>query len=230
MTTRRERYRAETLDEIKAHALDQLAAGGPSALSLNAIAKRMGVSGPALYRYFASRDDLVTALIVDAYGDLADALEDAHTAAARKAPEGRFAAVADAYRAFAHAHPQRYALVFSVHPPGYVEPGAIATASHRAMVVLLTALGDVAAGHDGRDDEPRTALDRQLVAWARARPGTPEVPPRVLELGVLTWTRLHGVLSLELLGIPADMGLDAEKLYAREVALITRTARTGGAA
>lgn len=230
MTTRRERYRAETLEEIKRHALDQLAAGGPSALSLNAIARQMGVSGPALYRYFAGRDDLVTALIVDAYEQLATALEDAHRAAARRASEGRLQAVAAAYRAFAHAHPQRYMLTFAAHPPGYAEPPAIAAAAHRGMVVILAALHDLAPA--GEDTRPRTALDRQLAAWAATRSLTPhELPPRVLELGVLTWTRLHGIVSLELLGIPADMGLDAEKLYEREVAAISRsTARTGGAA
>jgi AcrR family transcriptional regulator len=59
--TRRERVRLQTLDEIKQHAIQQVAAGGPSALSLNAIAKAMGMSGPAIYRYFASREQLLAA-------------------------------------------------------------------------------------------------------------------------------------------------------------------------
>ena len=67
----RERYRLQVREEIKAHAWEQVATAGASALSLNAIARRMGLSGPALYRYFASRDELITELVLDAYRDLA---------------------------------------------------------------------------------------------------------------------------------------------------------------
>ena len=73
--TRRERLRAQTLAEIREHALAQLAQGGPEALSLNAIARTMRMSGPALYRYFASREDLLVALVTDSYDDLASAVE-----------------------------------------------------------------------------------------------------------------------------------------------------------
>src|SRR5688572_16275964 len=72
--SRRDRYRAQTREEAKTVALSQLAASGPTGISVNAIAKAMGMTGPALYRYFASRDDLLTELIIDAYGDLAAAL------------------------------------------------------------------------------------------------------------------------------------------------------------
>src|SRR5689334_24946462 len=70
--TPRERYRAQLRAEIKERAWEQIATAGASALSLNAIAKQMGMSGPALYRYFASRDELITELIRDAYRSLAD--------------------------------------------------------------------------------------------------------------------------------------------------------------
>jgi AcrR family transcriptional regulator len=74
VTPLRHRYRAQVRDAIKQAGLGQLAAGGPQALSLNAIAKELGVSGPALYRYFAGRDELLTELIVDAYDDLGAAV------------------------------------------------------------------------------------------------------------------------------------------------------------
>jgi AcrR family transcriptional regulator len=64
---------------VKRVALTQLAAGGPSAVALNAIARELGVSGPALYRYFRNRDALLTALALDAYNDLADALTGAES-------------------------------------------------------------------------------------------------------------------------------------------------------
>ena len=72
--TMRERYRAQVRGEVKQAALRQLAESGPAGLSVSAIGKQLGVSGPALYRYFASRDELLTELVIDAYHDLADAL------------------------------------------------------------------------------------------------------------------------------------------------------------
>ena len=78
--SRRERIRAETLREIREIGARQVDEGGLAALSLNAIAKEMGMSGPALYRYFASRDELLAALIVDGYGELTRAVETADRA------------------------------------------------------------------------------------------------------------------------------------------------------
>src|SRR3954470_18525574 len=73
--SRRARYRAETHEEVKEIALRQLAEGGIGAVSLDAIGKEMGVTGPALYRYFASRDALLSSLIMDGYRDLAGVVE-----------------------------------------------------------------------------------------------------------------------------------------------------------
>ncbi|MBZ4321071.1 TetR/AcrR family transcriptional regulator, partial [Streptomyces huiliensis] len=80
--TPRERYRTQVRAEIKQHAWEQIATAGASALSLNAIAKRMGLSGPALYRYFAGRDELITELVRDAYRSLADTVHAASAAGA----------------------------------------------------------------------------------------------------------------------------------------------------
>ena len=105
--TRRERLRAQTLAEIREHALAQLAQGGP--VSLNAIARAMRMAGPALYRYFASREDLLVALVADSYDDLASAVEAAaeDLPAVPPARGDRLRAVAAAYRAWALAHPHR---------------------------------------------------------------------------------------------------------------------------
>ena len=78
----RERYRVQVRTEVKQAALRQLAESGPAGLSVSAIGKELGVSGPALYRYFASRDELLTELVIDAYNDLAGAL----SAAISRAP------------------------------------------------------------------------------------------------------------------------------------------------
>ena len=104
----RDRFRAQMRQEVKDAALRQLAEGGAGALSINAIAKELGVSGPALYRYFAGRDALLTELILDAYADLTAAL-----ATARRLPD-----LAATYRSWATAHPHRYRLLFGAPVPG----------------------------------------------------------------------------------------------------------------
>src|SRR3954465_12366419 len=106
--SRRERLRAEALQDIRRHGYEQIAQGGPTALSLNGIAKAMGMSGPAMYRYFASRDALLATLVTESYEDLADALTGAADEARRRAPEGRLRAVAHAFRDWALAQPHRY--------------------------------------------------------------------------------------------------------------------------
>ncbi|MBE2319999.1 TetR/AcrR family transcriptional regulator [Solirubrobacter sp. CPCC 204708] len=113
---------------VKRVALTQLKSGGPAAVALNAIARELGVSGPALYRYFSSRDALLTALVVDAYDDLADVLE----------PATDLETLARAYRAWARAQPHRYRLLFSAPWPGYDphQPSLVAAAK-RSMDVLL---------------------------------------------------------------------------------------------
>jgi AcrR family transcriptional regulator len=221
---RRERVRQQTLGEIKQHALAQIADGGVAALSLNAIAKAMGMSGPAIYRYYGSRDELLAALVTDGYGELADTVQRAAAAAGRRTPARRLAAVAEAYRGWARAHPYRYELLFSVRPPTYSDPTEAIAAIQPGMVVLLELLGAIAGAADA--PAPAGKLEGQLLRWARARGGGPDPGSAlVLKLGVLTWTRLHGIVSLELAGILGDMGLDAGLLVQAELDDIVAAAR-----
>ncbi|MEU3499889.1 TetR/AcrR family transcriptional regulator [Streptomyces hundungensis] len=115
--TPRERYRAQVRAEIKQHAWEQIGTAGASALSLNAIAKQMGLSGPALYRYFAGRDELITALVREAYRSLADTL-----GAAAETSGADLAALAHALRGWALEDPNRYFLVYGTPVPGYHAP------------------------------------------------------------------------------------------------------------
>jgi len=214
--SRRARYRAETRAEAKGIALRQLAAGGGEAVSLNAIGKEMGVSGPALYRYFVSRDALLTELIVDAYGDLAAAMEAADVAARRDdgtEPRGRLRAFAAAIRAWALAQPHRYLLLYGTPVPGYVAPVGTVPLARRALAPLLDALATLPSVTTAA---PRlSTLDAQFTAWARET--DQQIPGPVLQRGVVWWTRLHGLLSLEIEGHFASMGFDPALLYDAEV-------------
>ena len=136
----RDRFRAQVQQEVKTAALRQLAEGGPEALSLNAIAKQLGMTGPALYRYFANRDSLLTELVVDAYGDLASTLRRTAEACTADAVT-RLTELVRAYRRWALAEPHRYRLLFRAPLQGYdAQSTSLVEASQPAMTVLLDAV------------------------------------------------------------------------------------------
>ncbi|MEU6735726.1 TetR/AcrR family transcriptional regulator [Streptomyces physcomitrii] len=234
----RERYRSQVRAEVKERAWEQMAEAGASALSLNAIAKQMGMSGPALYRYFASRDDLITALIRDAYRGLADTVRLAYGSgdgepagsgagsgggpgadASREAGRASHGAedataplarIAHALRGWALADPQRYFLVYGTPVPGYHAPEDITAIADEIMRTLLDACPAPPADRPATPFETHLADHRQ---WAAGHPA----PPAALRRALSFWTRLHGVLSLELAGHFDGMGLDPDRLFAAEL-------------
>lgn len=200
----RERYRAQVRTEIKEHAWEQIATAGASALSLNAIAKRMGMSGPALYRYFGGRDELITELVRDAYRSLADTFR----ATAESGTD--VTALAHALRGWALEDPQRYFLIYGTPVPGYHAPEDITAIAVEIMAMLLDACAELPPAG------PATPFDEHLEghrAWAGGHPALPAVLHRALTF----WTRLHGVLSLELAGHFTGMGFDPARLFAAEL-------------
>jgi AcrR family transcriptional regulator len=152
-------------EEIKQAALGQLAQSGPAGVSVNAIGKELGVTGPALYRYFASRDALLTELVIDAYTDLAASLRAAIHNAPSRAPRRRFEALARAYRAWALAQPHRYRLLYGPPLPGYdAHARRLIEASKAAMDLLV----EVLPADRGRPP-PTRALASQASDWASDR-------------------------------------------------------------
>ncbi|CAM5241611.1 TetR family transcriptional regulator [Streptomyces spiroverticillatus] len=203
--TPRERYRAQVRAEIKQHAWQQIATAGASALSLNAIAKQMGMSGPALYRYFASRDDLITELIREAYRSLADTL---HATAATGAD---LTVLAHTLRDWAREDPHRYLLIYGTPVPGYHAPQDVTGISDEIMKTLLDACAASLAAR--KTPPPAPAFLAEHREWAAGHPA----PPAALHLALTFWTRMHGVLSLELAGHFAGMGFDSALLFAAEL-------------
>lgn len=209
----RARYREQVRDEIKAHAWTQVATTGASALSLNAIAKQMGISGPALYRYFRSRDELITELVLDAYRDLLDTCQAAVTP--DDAPEARLAAAASALRRWALDAPHRYLLIYGTPVPGYAAPPEATTIAAGLMTILLDAFTEIET-ETGPVPGTAAALDDHLAdhrQWAADHPA----PAPALRRALSFWTRLHGVVSLEVAGHFTDMNFDPGLLYAAEV-------------
>ena len=213
--TMRARYRAQVRGEVKQAALRQLAESGPAGLSLSAIGKQLGVSGPALYRYFASRDELLTELVIDAYHDLADALRAAAGSPAGPEPRARFEALARGYRSWALAQPHRYRLLFGPPLPGYdAHAQRLVDASQAAMDQLLGVLRDLG---DRTGTPPPEPLAAQLTAWVRSY--DPDIDPAVALRAVLAWSSLHGLVSLEIAGNFASMGINPDQVF--EIRLAT---------
>ena len=200
MSTRRERLRAATIKEIKLAAMRQIAAEGPVALSLRAVARELGMTPPALYRYYPSRDDLVTALIIDAYNSFGDALEAARESCAADDHAGRFRAVCHSYFRWARNNPQPYALIFGPPAPGYHLAEAAYPAARRGFLALLETLGAaLAAGRSAevRMDDLPAGLGAQYAALEAV--GMP-YGAAAIHLALTTWSAMHGVTALALHG------------------------------
>ncbi len=198
--TARARARAELVEEIKAVARRPLAEGGASELSLRAVARELGMVSSAVYRYFASRDELLTALLVDGYAALGVAAE-AAAADRRGGFEARWVRVVMAIRAWAVAHPHEYALLYGSPVPGYQAPGDTIPAAARIPVAALGVVADAVAA--GEVDLTRTGpISRPLRAdLARLRAGLPgDLPDEVLVRSLYAWTQVFGGISFELFG------------------------------
>jgi AcrR family transcriptional regulator len=201
--TARERARAELTREIKEEARHQLASQGASGLSLRAVARELGMVSSALYRYFSSRDDLLTALIIDAYDALGAAAEQASSGRPSADIRGRWRATCGAIRDWARANPHEYALIYGSPVPGYQAPQATVASAIRVVRVMGDILADAhvvtgsaAARHP---DEPlRPELARQVAIVAEAI--APGVDDRVLARALIAWTQLFGMISFELFG------------------------------
>ncbi len=214
--TPRERYRAQVRAEIMQHAWEQIGTAGASALSLNAIAKQMGLSGPALYRYFAGRDELITELVRDAYRSLADTLRAvvdgkvSGKGVPGAPPATDLAKLAHALRGWALEDPNRYFLVYGTPVPGYHAPDDTTVIADEIMRMLLDACMALPADREPAPFAAHLAEHRQ---WAEGH----TAPPAVLHKAMMFWTRLHGVLSLEAAGHFNGMGFDPARLFDAEL-------------
>ncbi|MCB5909456.1 TetR/AcrR family transcriptional regulator [Streptomyces pinistramenti] len=210
----RARARSDITAAIKDEARRQLAAEGAAKLSLRAVARELGMASSALYRYFPSRDDLLTALILDAYNAIGEAAEAADpTAPGRPADAerdtavddvdaliGRWTAVCAAVRSWALAHPHEYALIYGSPVPGYHAPRATAEPAGRVALALIAVVRDAYAS--GTLQEPAGPLSDAVAGEARALAAELdiELPAPVTAVLVATWAQLFGLISFELFG------------------------------
>jgi AcrR family transcriptional regulator len=197
----RARVRAEMIEQIKTAARRQIATEGAS-LSLRAVARELGMVSSALYRYFASRDDLLTALIIDAYNSLGEVSEKADARIAdRKDVLARWLAVTKSLRAWALNFPHEYALIYGSPVPGYAAPQDTVGPSTRPVIVLGAILSDAhAAGRLKPATSPAIppALGAEIHSVAELV--APEIPEPTMARALIAWTELFGAINFELFG------------------------------
>lgn len=199
--TARDRVRAELTSEISEVARRHLATEGAVGLSLRAVAREMGMASSAIYRYFPSKDDLLTALIIDGYNALGQAVETAERSCARADYPGRWLAVCRSVRAWALAHTHEYALLYGSPVPGYRAPQVTVGPAMRDTVVYGRLLSEAHAA--GVLDEP-TGLPVAPPAFASdlasAREVMPGLPDDLVARAVVAWAGIFGMVSFELFG------------------------------
>lgn len=200
--TVRERARAELTRQIVDTARAHLATEGATGLSLRAVARDLGMASSAVYRYMPSRDDLLTALIIEAYRGLGDAVVAAEAAVPRGEHAGRWTTAGHAVRDWARAHPHEYALIYGSPVPGYAAPAdtiAPATMVARALSGVL-----VDAWAAGAADPALTGLDAGPTVAAALEPlqgfVPDDVPRELLMRGLMAITWIFGTVSFELFG------------------------------
>jgi AcrR family transcriptional regulator len=205
--------------EIKEAARRRLAADGAH-LSLRAVARDLGIVASALYRYFPSRDALLTALITDAYDALGTAVTDAEAAAPRDDPRARWLAACEATRAWALAHPAEYGLLYGTPVPGYAAPPETTTAAARVVLRLVDVVADAAdrltpAVPPSPLPGPLRADLRRLVTQ---HPG--DLPPDRLDRVLAAWTHLFGLVCFEVFGRLDGLIEAREEYFRHQVGLL----------
>ncbi len=214
--TRRERQRAATVDEIKQIACRLMAENGAAALSLRAISREMDMTSPALYRYFSSRDELVTTLILDAYTSLAESQEASYDAHSAEPFPDRMMALAEEYRRWALHYPELYSLIFGTPIPNYHTPTEVTRpAALRALAPIMRLMGEVheADAIDYPQAYQRISPEFEEI-WENSAAKEIYAEPREVVLLTLTrWSHLHGMVSLELYTHLQPSITDPNELY-----------------
>jgi AcrR family transcriptional regulator len=203
--------RAATIEEIKGTARQLLVGEGPEAVSLRAIGRAMGMTAPALYRYFGSREDLLQHVCGDIFTEIA---ADIHAAIGRAAEDtggdmtAKMIAACRAFRGWALAHPPEFGLLFGTPLPGlevlHEGTGAdsvVAECADKFSLEFLTLFFELWSKHPfpvPADSEIDPGLLAQLVRYRDALGA--DLPAGAVLIFLRCWVRLYGMVSLEVFG------------------------------
>lgn len=225
----RKRHEAQyeaTREDIKIAARQLMAANGTSGLSTRAVAKMVGLTAPALYHYYTNLDDLITALIVDAFNALADAMHAASEAEKQRSYAHQIHAAVLAYRDYAVAYPVDFQLIYGNPIPGYEAPSEITIPlARRPFETIIQVM--IMAHEAGKMQLPAeyqsipASISTFMQQWSNLF-GAP-IPSELLYALIVGWSRIHGMVMLELFNhTPPTVG-DPAAFYEKEVDVYLKT-------
>ncbi|MBK7317856.1 TetR/AcrR family transcriptional regulator [Candidatus Villigracilis affinis] len=210
-------------EAIKETAWNQIAEFGAPALSLRAIARALNITAPAIYNYFPDRDALVTALIIDAYTSFGDFQLAARDAIPADQLIERLKAIGEMYRQWARTYPQRYQLIFGTPLPGYQAPlMEVLPSGARSLSALVSVIDDLRIANKLQSqDYPKIqpGYEPQFEVW-KGFAGNYDILS--LSVSMIIWSRVHGLVSLEISNNLPPFGVDGSALYHYELESIVR--------
>lgn len=215
---RRARLRSATVAEIKQTARRQLDTGGPTAISLRAVARDMGLTPAALYRYFPSLEALLEDLCADCYAELTAAVVSARSRAGTD-PADQLAETCRAFRRWSIAHPAEFTLMFGSPLPGVADfdvDCSVHTAGMTFCGVLIDTFLELWRHAEPAPAPPAPAAAR--LAQVAGPLGDTDLPPAAVQLCLSGWIRLYGLVAMEVFGHLRWAVTDVEPLFEAELA------------
>jgi AcrR family transcriptional regulator len=211
------------LEAIKGTAWKQIAEFGAPALSLRAIGRELKVTAPAIYNYFPDRDALVTALIIDAYKSFGDSQLAARDAVPVRDVTGRMKAIGLAYRTWAHTYPQRYQLIFGTPIPGYEAPlMEVLPHAARSLSALVSVVEQLRVNGRLNVTTFPEVKGEYKVSFETWKKYGGDVHMLSMSVAMVIWSRVHGIVSLEIAGNLPPFGSKGDELYLYELQSIER--------
>lgn len=215
--------REETYEQIKSAAQKLIAEEGTSGLALRKIAREIGLVPSAIYRYYDSLDDIITALIVEAFQGLAGALAAARDANRTAPPTVQLMAVMVAYRQWALDHVTQFQLIYGTPIPGYEAPREItvpvASGSLQVIVeVLVDAIEQGACVPPPNYAHISDAQRAYFTGMLQAAEVVQDAPItesllQAVYLSTHGWPRIHGLIHLEINGHIGPVAGDMDAHY-----------------
>jgi AcrR family transcriptional regulator len=223
----RARVRSELIHEIKTEARRQLALEGAPALSLRSVARELGMVSSAIYRYFASRDLLFTALIIDAYNELGQHVEEADANCDPSNFVRRWTRSSEAVRGWALQHPHEYSLIYGSPIPGYRAPADTVGPASRIILVFAGIVRDAAAANAlvapyAKERTPKLSKAAAADAARLEVLALHGVAPDAIVRSLIAWTQLFGVVNFDVFGRINDIVEDVDAFFLHSVQEMVR--------
>ena len=223
--SRRDRVRAETVREIKDAARKVLVEQGVDGLALRAVARELGMTAPAIYRYFSSREDLIEHVVVDLYDELCDHMEAARDATVPARPAPQLLAASRAFRSWATTHHAEFGLLFGSAGQNVPVPEAhgfpespVQRAGARFGGICAALLAQIYFEQPfpiPADEELDPRLQEQLRTWCEKLPVP--LPLGVTYVFLHCWIRLYGMVCMEIFGHLRFALDDAQPMFEAEL-------------